>query len=53
MRYMLKISGEALQNGKPVGTDHAYVHKICEQITKITNAGHQIAIVNGGGNICR
>ena len=50
---MLKISGEALQNGKEVGTDHNYVHELCKKITKIAEAGHQIVIVNGGGNICR
>lgn len=32
MRILLKISGEALQNGKNIGTDHTYVMQLCEQI---------------------
>lgn len=53
MRYLLKISGEALQNGKQVGTDHAYVMELWARICRLVEAGHQIAIVNGGGNIAR
>lgn len=53
MRYLLKISGEALQNGKKVGTDHEYVMQLCEKICELAHAWHEIAIVNGWGNIAR
>lgn len=53
MRYLLKISGEALQNGKKIGTDHKYVMDLCKQIAILSKKGHQIAIVNGWWNIAR
>ncbi len=53
-RILLKISGEALQNGsKEHILDDDYVACICEAIKEVTALGVQVALVIGAGNIWR
>ncbi|MCI8332287.1 MAG: UMP kinase [Clostridiales bacterium] len=52
-RVLLKLSGEALRNGKNEIIDFSYVKEVCLEIMKWKNAGVQIAIVIGAGNIWR
>lgn len=52
-RILLKLSGEALANGKTMGIDFPNVLKICEKIKECKLLGVDIAIVVGGGNYWR
>ncbi|MCB9806824.1 UMP kinase [Candidatus Peribacteria bacterium] len=52
MRILIKISGEALSNQTGNNYDFSYLQKIGKQIQELQKI-HQIAIVCGGGNICR
>lgn len=52
-RILLKLSGEALTGGQKHNFDNDAISQICEDIYAVHNAGHQIALVVGGGNICR
>lgn len=52
MRILIKISGEALSNHTGNNYDFVYLEKIAKQICDLQES-HQIAIVCGGGNICR
>ena len=53
-RILLKLSGEALQNGNKKGIlDDEYVGQICDAIRRIMDMGVQVAIVIGAGNIWR
>lgn len=52
-RILLKLSGEALQGDLPYGIDPATLDNIAQQIKKVQEAGTQVAIVVGGGNIFR
>jgi uridylate kinase len=52
-RILLKLSGEALMGGKQFGIDHAVLAQYAEEVKAVSNAGVQIAIVIGGGNIFR
>jgi len=52
-RVLLKLSGEALQGDGQFGYDKHAVDKIVNEIVKLYNTGAQVAIVIGGGNICR
>ncbi len=52
MRILIKISGEALSNQTGNNYDFSYLQKIGQQIQALQK-NHQIAIVCGGGNICR
>ena len=52
-RVLLKLSGEALAGGKGYGVDSAVTSQIAAEIKEIHDAGVQIAIVIGGGNIFR
>jgi uridylate kinase len=52
-RVLLKLSGEALMGGLPYGIDPSIVQGIAEEIADVVQAGIQIAIVVGGGNIFR
>ncbi len=53
-RILLKLSGEALQNGCKDGIlDEDYVGDICESIREVMSLGVQVAIVIGAGNIWR
>ena len=52
-RVLLKISGEALAGDASRGLDFQVIGKVCDVIKKCTEAGVQIGIVIGGGNIFR
>jgi uridylate kinase len=52
-RILLKLSGEALMGDAPYGIDPATVMRIAGQIAAAQQAGTEIAIVVGGGNIFR
>ncbi len=52
-RVLLKLSGEALAGAKGYGIDSAILSSIAEDILEIHNAGVQVGIVIGGGNIFR
>jgi uridylate kinase len=52
-RILLKLSGEALGGADGTGIDHTITDIYATQIKEITEAGCQVAIVIGGGNIFR
>jgi uridylate kinase len=52
-RVLLKLSGEALVGDAGYGIDPAMLDKLADEIFTAHNAGVQIAIVVGGGNIFR
>lgn len=53
-RVLVKISGEALQNGdKSEILDFDFMDKVVEAIDKCLKAGVQVAIIVGAGNIWR
>ena len=52
-RILLKISGEALLGEQQFGIDQKPVKMIAEEIKAAREAGAQIAVVVGGGNIFR
>jgi len=52
-RVLLKLSGEALTGSKPFGFDPAIVAQIADEIKEIHEAGVELGIVTGGGNIFR
>lgn len=53
MRVLLKLSGESLGGPSGKGIDSEYLTGFAKEIAQAAKAGHQIAIVNGGGNIFR
>lgn len=52
-RIMLKLSGEALMGTKSGGFCATTIARICQDLYEVYNLGYQIAMVVGGGNICR
>lgn len=52
-RILLKLSGEALMGAKGFGIDQARLMEYANEIKAIYDAGCQVAIVIGGGNIFR
>jgi uridylate kinase len=52
-RILLKLSGEALMGGQDFGIDPAVVKRVSEEIAEVVNAGVQVGLVIGGGNIFR
>lgn len=52
-RILLKISGEVLMGGQPFGIDLETVGRIADEVITAQNAGAQVALVIGGGNIFR
>jgi uridylate kinase len=52
-RVLLKVSGEALMGEKPYGIDLDTVGRIAEEVKQCVEAGAQVALVIGGGNIFR
>ena len=52
-RVLLKLSGEALKNGKDAIIDFDYVKEVCEKIKVCRDLGYQFGIVVGGGNVWR
>ena len=52
-RILLKLSGESLMGEKKYGIDENRLSDYANQIAEMANAGIQIGIVIGGGNIFR
>ncbi len=52
-RILLKLSGESLMGDKQFGIDNNRIDSYAKQIKEICEAGVQVAIVIGGGNIFR
>ena len=52
-RILLKLSGEALMGDSQFGIDPATTSRMAEEIAQAKEAGHELCIVVGGGNIFR
>jgi uridylate kinase len=52
-RILLKLSGEALMGDAPFGIDPAVLRRIALEVDDLRNAGAEIAIVIGAGNLFR
>lgn len=52
-RILLKMSGEALMGGQEFGLDAQVINRLAGEIKVLNQAGVQIAIVVGGGNLFR
>jgi len=52
-RVLLKLSGEALAGTAPLGIDYGVVGQIAQDIKAVHDAGVQVCVVVGGGNIFR
>lgn len=52
-RVLLKLSGEALLGDKSFGIDHAILGQYARDVKEAVEAGAQVALVIGGGNIFR
>lgn len=52
-RILLKLSGEALMGEKQYGIDPKRLKEYAEEIKAVIDAGVQVAVVIGGGNIFR
>jgi uridylate kinase len=52
-RVLLKLSGEALMGNDPFGINRATIEAMVADLTAVANAGVELAIVIGGGNIFR
>ena len=52
-RVLLKVSGEALMGAQSYGIDVATVERIASDVKEAVDAGAQLCLVVGGGNIFR
>jgi uridylate kinase len=52
-RILLKLSGEALQGDQQVGIDANKLTRISQEIASVVQAGVQVGLVIGGGNLIR
>jgi uridylate kinase len=52
-RVVVKLSGEALQGPSPHGLDAPTLARIAKDLATASEAGHEIAVVVGGGNFIR
>jgi uridylate kinase len=52
-RILLKLSGESLMGEKGFGIDHNVLNFFGDEVKKVHDAGVQLGIVIGGGNIYR
>ncbi|AEK57492.1 UMP kinase [Acidithiobacillus caldus] len=52
-RILLKLSGEALMGEGQYGVDRSVVQRMAAEIKSVADAGVQVALVIGGGNIFR
>ncbi|MEO6882714.1 MAG: UMP kinase [Bacteroidia bacterium] len=52
-RILLKLSGEALMGEKQFGIDHSRLMQYAKEVKVAVDAGIEVAIVIGGGNIFR
>lgn len=53
MRVLLKLSGESLGGPAGRGIDEQYLVRYAREIADAVKSGHQVAVVNGGGNFFR
>ncbi len=52
-RILLKLSGEALMGEQEFGIDPAVVQRVSQEIAEVVDAGAEVGVVIGGGNIFR
>jgi uridylate kinase len=52
-RVLLKISGEQLGGSEPTGVDISIAHYIADECRKVVEAGCQLVLIIGGGNMVR
>ncbi len=52
-RVVIKMSGEALQGQEPSGISLDTLSYVCKEIKSVWDAGVEVAVVVGGGNIFR
>ncbi len=52
-RVLLKLSGEALMGSLPYGIDPKVVESVAAEVKEVLDAGVEVAVVIGGGNIYR
>ena len=52
-RILLKLSGEALLGNQQYGIDPSVLEQYAKEVKSIVDAGVEVAIVIGGGNIFR
>ena len=52
-RVLLKLSGEALQGDQGYGIQPAIISELAQQVKVVHEAGIELALVLGGGNIFR
>ena len=52
-RVLLKLSGESLGGPSGKGLEPESLNRYASEVVAAVRAGHQVAIVNGGGNIFR
>ena len=52
-RVLLKLSGEALMGDEDYGIDPKVIGRLAEEVMEAREAGAEIALVIGGGNIFR
>ena len=52
-RVLLKLSGEALMGNEDYGIDPAIINRLAREVIEAQQAGAEIALVVGGGNIFR
>lgn len=52
-RILLKLSGEALMGESDYGIDPKVIGRLAREIIEVRNAGVQVGVVIGGGNIFR
>jgi uridylate kinase len=52
-RILLKLSGEALMGGEDYGIDPKVIGRLADEILEVRQAGVEVGVVIGGGNIFR
>jgi len=52
-RILLKLSGEALMGSLDYGIDPVYIRRLAAEVKAVSDAGVELAMVLGGGNIFR
>lgn len=52
-RFLLKLSGEALQGSAGFGIDVDFLHTLASKVVALADSGKEVVIVIGGGNIFR
>ena len=52
-RILLKLSGEALMGDEDYGIDPKIINRLAREVIEAQQAGAEVALVIGGGNIFR